>query len=504
MLFDLFRNYLNALVGRNQEFEKLLAAKDISAVKERMGNRMDMAIAALKEYEVTSHEIMKREDKIITDKKGNFIRLEPVWKLPIPYQVYINEIALVFLYGRPVKWTQQSTGTDRAFQKFQDVIERTHFNSKLRQCKRIAGSETERAMLFRVFRDANDAPDVQIRVLAKSKGDEIYTRWDQYENLISIAWGYYVREQENSLVYHFDIYTPNIIYRCTRKSIGWEVVEEVNFIGKIPLILFQQDKEWNGVETLIHREELIGSRTADTNDYFADPIAIMAADLIKNLPEKKEAAKLLVTNDSEGVDKAAKYLTWDSAPESKKQEIEWLQNHILSKSFTPNISLDTLKSLSNLSGKALRTVMLLADIKAAKHKETHDELLSRTSSLITAIIGNVLDVQLKAECDNLKIGHEFQEPFGDDIAEALENIIKSLDGGIMATETGVELNPLVKDKKLEMERLKAEEEERAQKQQQIFGDIEGAGPQSASDGDDPDDDENGDEDDPKKKQQQKK
>ena len=121
MLFDLFRNYLNALVGRNQEFEKLLAAKDISAVKERMGNRMDMAIAALKEYEVTSHEIMKREDKIITDKKGNFIRFEPVWKLPIPYQVYINEIALVFLYGRPVKWTQQSTGTDRAFQKFQDV-----------------------------------------------------------------------------------------------------------------------------------------------------------------------------------------------------------------------------------------------------------------------------------------------------------------------------------------------------------------------------------------------
>ena len=24
MLFDLFRNYLNALVGRNQEFEKLI------------------------------------------------------------------------------------------------------------------------------------------------------------------------------------------------------------------------------------------------------------------------------------------------------------------------------------------------------------------------------------------------------------------------------------------------------------------------------------------------
>lgn len=502
MLFDLFRNYLNTLVGRNQEFEKLLATKDISAVKEKMSNRIEFAIEALKEYDVSSHKIMKREDKIITDKKGNFIRFEPVWKLPIPYQVYINEIALVFLYGRPVKWSQQSKGTDQAFQKFQEVLERTHFDSKLRQCKRIAGSETESAMLFRVFRDANDNPDIQIRVLAKSKGDEIYTRWDQYENLISVAWGYNVREAENSIVYHFDIYTPNIIYRCTRKSIGWEVIEETNFIGKIPIILFQQNKEWEGVEPLIYREELIGSRSADTNDYFADPIAIMAADLIKNMPEKKEAAKLLVTNDAAGVDKAARYLTWDSAPESKKQEIEWLQNHILSKSFTPNISLDTLKSLSNLSGKALRTVMMLADIKAAKHKEVHDELLSRTSSLITSIIGNVLDAHLKSECENLKVGHEFQEPFGEDIADALDNIIKSLDGGIMSAESGVELNPLVKDKKLEMERLKSEEEERAQKQQAIFGDIEGAGPQSASDGDD-DEPDDGAEPDPKKKQQKK-
>ncbi len=74
--------------------------------------------------------------------------------------------------------------------------------------------------------------------------------------------------------------------------------------------------------------------------------------------------------------------------------------------------------------------MMLADIKASKHKEIHDELLSRTSSLITSIIGNVLDVHLKGECENLKIGHEFQEPFGDDIADALDNIIKSIDGAL--------------------------------------------------------------------------
>lgn len=490
ILIDLFRNYVNALVGKNQEFEQLLAAKDISAVKDKMCNQEKKIFDALSEYDTFSHEVMKREDKIITDKKGKFLRTEKVWKLPIPYPVYINEIALVFLYGRPIKWVQQSEGTDKAFDAFLNVIKRTRFDSKIRQCKRLAGAETESAMLFRVFRDDDGKPDVQIRVLARSKGDEIYVRWDQYENIISIGWGYYVKEEKDNVVYHFDIFTKKTIYHCAKRSLGWEVNEEQNFIGKIPIILFQQEKEWKGVEPLIHREEFIASRTADTNDYFSDPIAIMSAEIIKNMPEKKEAAKMLITNDKDGVDKAAKYLTWDSAPQSKKDEIEWLHTQILQKTFTPNITTDTLKSVSQLSAKALRTVMMLADIKASKHKETHDELLDRTASLITAIIANVLDVSLSGECESLEIGHEFQEPFGDDIADSLTNIVKAVDAGIISTEGAIELNPLVKDVAREKQRLAQEQEERQQQQMSIFGTPDGSeGAGSASDGDEEEEDE---------------
>lgn len=467
-LFDLFRNYLNALVGRNQEFEALLAAKDISAVKDKMTSRLPMVEEAYKEYNTSTHEIMKREDKIITDKKGNFIRKEPVWKLPIPYPVYINEIALVFLYGQPVKWIQKSEGTDEAFAKFQEVIKSTRFESKIRQCKRLAGAETESAMLFRVYKDTGGHPDVQIKVLARSKGDEIYTRFDQYENLISIAWGYYVKEEKDEIIYHFDIFTKEKTYRCAKRQLGWEVEEEPNFIGKIPVILFQQEKEWKGVESLIYREEFIASRTADTNDYFADPVMIMSSDLIKNMPEKKEAAKTLITNDKDGVGKAATYLTWDSAPQSKKDELEWLQDQILSKTFTPRISLDTLKSLSNLSGKALRTVMMLADIKASKHKEVHDELLDRTASLLCAIIGNVLDVSLSEQCKKIEITHDFQNPFGEDVKDDIDNIIRCIEAGILSEESAIELNPIISDVIREKERIDTEKEERAQQQLSIF------------------------------------
>lgn len=502
-IIDFFTNQINRLVGRKQEFQELLASGDISAVKSSMRTRGEMALEALKEYDTALHEVNNREPKIITDKKGNIKKREPRWKLPVPYPVYINEVALVFLYGRPVKWSQKSDDTDRAFEKYQDIIKRTRFDSKIRQCKRLAGAETESAMLFRVFKDEKTGkPDLQIRVLAKSKGDEIYTKFDQYENLISVAWGYYVAEKKGEAVYHFDIFTPEITYRCVKKSIGWEVIKEVNFIEKIPIILFQQEKEWKGVENLIHREEMIASRTADTNDYFADPVAVFSADVIKNLPEKKEEAKTLIAKNGESVEKAMKYVTWDSAPASKKDELEWLQSQILSKSFTPNITLDTLKSISQLSAKALRTVMMLADIKASKHKESHDELLDRTASLIIAIIGNVLDVSLAEECSRLQVQHEFQEPFGEDVADDLNDIIRAVDAGILSNETAIELNPLVTDITRERDRLKQEKEEAAKLQQSLFADMAGAGPQSFGDGTE-DEEEDEEPKDPKKKNDKK-
>ena len=470
--FDALRNSINSIAGRKQEFDELLASKNISAIMEQMTSRQDLIVDAMKDYDTFQHPINFREDRIITDKNGNFIRREPVWKLPVPYPVYINEIALVFLYGRPVKWSQLSQNTDEAWAAFQDILKRTRFDSKIRQAKRLAGAETESAMLWRVFKDADGNPDVQIRVLAKSKGDDIRVRWDMYENIISIGWGYYLKEEKNNTVYHFDIFTPDKIYRCKRAAMGWDVVEEENLIGKIPIILFQQEKEWAGSEPLQHRSEYIASRTADTNDYFADPIAIMDADVVKNMPEKKDANKLLVVKGQDGLEKAAKYLTWDSAPESKKEEIEWLEDKILSMTFTPKISLETLKSVSQLSAKALNTVMMLANIKAAKRKETHDELLDRTANIVKAIIGNVMNVGLAQQVRDLKVGHEFQEPFADDIADAVNNITKLVDAGLLSTNTAVGLNPYVIDSAAEMEKIKTEKAEAAQLQRDLFSSTE--------------------------------
>ena len=78
-------------------------------------------------------------------------------------------------------------------------------------------------------------------------------------------------------------------------------------------------------------------------------------------------------------------------------------------------------------------------------------------------------------------------PKPDDVADALNNIIRSVEAEILSTEGAIEMNPIIKDHQLELKRLQQEKEERKKAQEAIFGGTEGAGAQSASDDDEDED-----------------
>ena len=58
--FNLITNYLNAVVGRKQEFDELLAARDISRIKDKMTTRTPEINRAIREYDIATHEVMFR------------------------------------------------------------------------------------------------------------------------------------------------------------------------------------------------------------------------------------------------------------------------------------------------------------------------------------------------------------------------------------------------------------------------------------------------------------
>lgn len=449
-------NGIKAAVGYQQSFDELLAASDVTRAVSMMTCRSESAARHLREYEVSTHKVMEREDRAVYDKKGNFLRWSKRNKIPIPYQKFLNEISLVFLYGRPVKWTQLSEETDYAYSYYKDLMRDIRFDSAVREAKRAAGAEGVSAILYHVYRDErSEQPKLLLNVLSKKNNDDIYTIKDQYKRLKAFAWGYYLTEQGNRTVHHIDVYTADKIYLCKRGNTGWEVDERVNPIGKIPVLLFEQQPEHSDVQPLIEKIENSESVEADVIDRFANPAMVATSEILNSLPKQEEEAKLYILKNGGSIS----YLTWNEASESKRNQIDRLDKHILSKSFTPNIDFDNMKSLGNLSAKAIRKVMLLAVIKAEKHKESHDGYMSRHASLMIAIMGNVLDYRHKAEFDRLNLGHEFQEPFGDDVSEMLADVSRQFNDGALSRETYVELSYLVKDAATEMERIKAEQAE---------------------------------------------
>ena len=474
-IVNVITNEVKAAVGYQQSFSELLASKDVTRALSMMRERSEEAAKHLLEYEISTHKVMERKDRAVYDKKGNFLRWSKRNKIPIPWQKFINEISLVFLYGRPVKWSQNSDGADSdyAFSNYIDLMSDVRFNAAIREAKRSAGAEGCSAILYHTYRDKEGKPNLLLNVLSKKNNDYIYTIKDQYKRLTAFAWGYYLTEAGNKTAFHVDIYTAETIYRAKRGNIGWEVLAMPNPVGKIPVLLLEQDPEHADVQPMIERSENMGSTDADVNDRFANPAMVATSEILNSLPKAEEEAKLFILKNGGQVS----YLTWDQASESKKNEFERLEKHILSKSFTPNIDFDNMKSLGNLSAKAIRKVMLLAVIKAERHKEKHDEYMNRHVSIMKAIMGNVLDYVNKAKYDALEIRHEFQEPFGDDVSELLADASKQFNDGALSRESYVELSYLVKNAKMELDRIKQEEAERIEQQKELnrmdaFGEAE--------------------------------
>lgn len=455
-------NGFKAAVGYQQRFEELLGNSDVTRAMSMMHDHSEEAAANLKTYHIGDHEVNKREDRAVYDKKGNFIRWSKRWKLPIPWQEYINEIALVFLYGRPVKWSQLSEGTDLGFENYKKWMTEIRFDSHVREAKRVAGAEGISAIMYHVFRK-DGKPDLELKVLSKEEKDDIFTMRDQYGRIKAAGWGYTLTEAGGKAVYHLDIFTKQKNYYCKRGGIGWDVREEVNLIGKIPLLIFEQDPESGVVQPLIERYETLGSVDADVNDRFSNPALVATAEVLNSLPKQEEEAKLFILKNGGQLN----YLTWDQSSKSKENEYARLEKHILSKSFTPDINFDNMKALGNMSAKAIMKIFLLAVIKADKHKERHDGYMNRHGHLMCAILGNVLDYKNKAQYDALVLGHEFQQPFGEDVSDILSDALKQHGEGALSTETLVEISYLVKNAPQELERLKKETQERMEQQKEL-------------------------------------
>jgi hypothetical protein len=199
-----FRNLTLRSMGDTRDFNTLLMDKDVSKALKMLSDRDEEVDEAIREYNPQTHAVMKRPNKY-RKKESPYI----TEKLPRTRQRYINEVELFFLFGRPIIWTKDD-GDDDTFSLFKDFLAEQHFDARIRQVKRLAGAETESALLFHIYRDDAGERVIKSLVLARSTGYKLRPLIDQYGNLNALGYGYHLNEGGKN-VEHWDFQTPKML-----------------------------------------------------------------------------------------------------------------------------------------------------------------------------------------------------------------------------------------------------------------------------------------------------
>ena len=441
-----FRNIvLNATSAERTLFE-YIEGGDIGHAINLMESNSEDVQNALKEYYPQKHDIMRRPNRVPKHKQPYI-----TCKLPRCRQRYINEIELFFLLGNPIVW-RKVEGDDEAYALFTDFLDKTRFNSNMRKAKRLAGAETECAKYYHLYKDDDGRPQCNVVILSRSLGYELRILKDQFGKLIAVAYGYRLRNAEGKTVQHWDFLTEKASYFTRKEAVGWSVEAHPNPTGKINLIYYRQPKSWDGVEPRLAREEEIDSKIGDTNNYFADPIAIATADAINSMVDPHTPAKLLQVT---GRDSRFEYVNPPQASELRSAEKEDLEKSILFDTFTPDFSFDKLRGLGTLSGVAVRNAMVLGYLKRANRMEIYEELVDRDKNVMLAVL-KFLHPEMAAKIDTLKIRFEFANPFGDDEDENWKKLEGLYAAGLVSLDEAVRRLSLTDNASEEIEKIRAD------------------------------------------------
>ena len=451
-----FRNMALNAAGAERDLLQYIQDGDIASAISMMQDKDGEVDLALDEYNPQTHDVMKRPNKY---RKGGDAYISE--KLPRTRQRYINEVELFFLLGNPILWKKEE-GDDEAFRLFTDFLKSQRFNSNMRKAKRLAGAETQSAKLYHIYRDERTNERlVRTVVLARQTGYRLRPLFDQYGNMMAFAYGYTLTEQGKS-VQHWDIQTPEFLFYCKKSAIGWDVQTFENPTGKINCIYYAQPKAWDGAEPRIKRE-MLDSKVADTNNYFADPIASATADVIQSMADPNQIGKLIQLT---GTQSRFEYINPPQNSATRDAEKQDLNDSILFDTMTPDFSFEKIKGMGTLSGDAIKNAMILGYIKSDNRKEIFAELVDREKNVVISIL-KYLHPDMAERLDKLVISFDFAEPFAEDKQKNWNAIAQLYQAGVISLETAVEMLALTDAPEEEIERIKAASKEPQDEQQKI-------------------------------------
>lgn len=433
-----------------EEFE--FDFKSAQAVKDFLGEnegRQKKIKEYKQEYEGTDegrklrdNQIGKREDYMQSDKR---IVAE---KLKTQYQRYIVTTHVSFLLGDQPTITANDPEKQSAIDIL-DVYKKNRINDKLQEFAEQAMSTTMGVMIF--SRGAEN--EIKARLYTQDNGR--YTpQYDVYGDLVAFYWEFTIGEVD-----HIWIFTETEIHKYQDEKY---VTSDSHDFGVIPVVFVdQKEPEWFISKEDIDRYEMLKSKLAGSNNYFALPILKLKGGTTtdesgeeKTLIDVTEDGKSLLLGVAKHqdmlIESDAEFLERDTGVDSIELEKNWLKEDIHRITQTPDLSFDNVKGIGALSGRALLLMMQDPLNKAKRKRGAYNTAISRILSIIKHGLG--------INDEDLMFDIEFNYSIPEDMKEWIEMLYSATGGkATMSQETATQNNPLVKDSASELEKIKEEQ-----------------------------------------------
>lgn len=395
----------------------------------------------------------KRPDKHVKDRDGNVSRVKEVNRISVSFQQLIVNTSVAFGFGNDVTISSNAENTEE--QELLDEIQIVLFDNKeTTMNQRVATElykETEVAELWYMERDG-DRYAIRSFVMSPSTKDKLYPIFDGYGKMLAFARMYTDKEDVKMTVW-----TSDEILELVKNVGGWDIENRRdNPYGKIPIVYGSQDHtEWHVVQSQIERLELLLSNHAEINDYHAAP-KLFVKGRLKSLPKAGEGGGVL--QGEEGTDVSV--ISWDSATDSVKLEIDNLINSIHKFTQTPDISFENVKGLNQASGVMLKMLFMDAHLKVMRKRGIWDEYFTRRYSVLKSMI-NYRDLGRYGNAiRTLRLSPVFTPYMIDDLRDKVATLMAANGGRpIMTHRRSIELLGSAVDVDEEMELIREEEDD---------------------------------------------
>lgn len=463
------------------DIQQILSEQNISTriTKLKAGRDKELPdIVKLKsQWDVMQHKTLTDRitlpDRIVTiplvdanGKKTEAKRVQPVNRIALPLQKKIVNTAVSFAFGNPVSLNAEPNGADQQliFDAMRKIGPDAKEHSYSREMYRELLRATEVAELwYAVEKKENHSLygfptklKVRVALFKPFLGDKLYPYFDERGDMIAFSREFSRYDENRREIIYFECYTDAYKYLWRLDGGSWTEAKPpvAHNIGKIPVCYVTQEAaEWADVQLCIERLEFLLSKFAETNDYHASPTLFTTGD-ITMMPKRGESGKVI----QGGVGADAKYVSWDHAPESIRLEIETKLRFIYSLTQTPDISFDSVKGLSAISGVALEMLFMDAHLKVQEKKEQLDAYLQRRTNIQKRIIGMLSGKESDAE--SLEVTPEII-PYKINDETTLISNLTAADGGkaIISQKTAIKTLGWAKNTDEELVQIQKEEEQ---------------------------------------------